>query len=249
MVREKIIVFFAALSCLFSSANLLAQEISIGTPSDVEIFPDNTYDEIADRISCIQGEVPLNFNEKVKAFVDYFSIKNREYTQNIIEKKELYFPIFSETLAKYDMPDELKYLAIVESGLRPNAISRANAVGLWQFISSDPRHLLLKSHLVCGNSFRLLGSSTDYMATGTWMIGWILMKPQMQLAGICRTSTTCLIAGSLRLRPTIVDQAMCDVLLDAVATRRNFGRFTDTYQERQDPMCLSTWQLPTFSII
>ena len=136
MVREKIIVFFAALSCLFSSANLLAQEISIGTPSDVEIFPDNTYDEIADRISCIQGEVPLNFNEKVKAFVDYFSIKNRDYTQNIIEKKELYFPIFSETLAKYDMPDELKYLSIVESGLRPNAVSRANAVGLWQFISS-----------------------------------------------------------------------------------------------------------------
>ena len=101
-----------------------------------ELLPDYTYDEVADRISCIEGEVPLAFNERVKAFVDYFAIKDRAYTQDIIKKKELYFPLFSETLAKYDMPDELKYLSIVESGLRPNAISRANAVGLWQFISS-----------------------------------------------------------------------------------------------------------------
>jgi len=123
------ISFFFGLLILCSSS--IAQEFRLK-----EIIPDNSYDEIADRISCIEGEVPLHFNERVKAFVDYFSIKDREYTRDIIRKKELYFPLFSETLAKYGMPDELKYLAIVESGLRPNAISRANAVGLWQFISS-----------------------------------------------------------------------------------------------------------------
>ncbi|MEQ9006236.1 MAG: transglycosylase SLT domain-containing protein, partial [Ekhidna sp.] len=101
-----------------------------------EVIPDNTYDEIADRMTCIENEVPLVFNERVMAFIDYFAIKDREYTKDIIQKKELYFPLFSETLARHNMPDELKYLAIVESGLRPNAISRANAVGLWQFISS-----------------------------------------------------------------------------------------------------------------
>lgn len=115
-----------------------SQELKISEAAS-EFIPDNTYDEIADRMSCLEGEVPLNFNERVKAFIDYFAIKNRDYTRNIIKKKELYFPIFSETLAKYDMPDELKYLAIVESGLRPNAVSRANAVGLWQFISSTGR--------------------------------------------------------------------------------------------------------------
>ncbi|MEO9872585.1 lytic transglycosylase domain-containing protein [Ekhidna sp.] len=111
-----------------------------------EVMPDNSYDEIADRMSCIENEVPLVFNERVKAFVDYFSIKDREYTKNIIQKKELYFPLFSETLALHGMPDELKYLAIVESGLRPNAISRANAVGLWQFISSTGRSYGLHSN-------------------------------------------------------------------------------------------------------
>lgn len=111
-----------------------------------EVIPDNTYDEIADRMSCIEKEVPLVFNERVMAFVDYFAIKDREYTRDIIRKKELYFPLFSETLAKYNMPDELKYLAIVESGLRPNAISRANAVGLWQFISSTGKMYGLRSN-------------------------------------------------------------------------------------------------------
>lgn len=101
-----------------------------------DVFPDNNYDEVADRISCMESEVPLHFNERVMAFVDYFAVKNRTYTQDIIKKKELYFPIFSEALKKYHMPDEIKYLAVVESGLRPNAVSRANAVGLWQFIAS-----------------------------------------------------------------------------------------------------------------
>lgn len=102
----------------------------------VDFIPDNSYDEIADRLSCMETTVPLNFNQRVRAFIDYFSIRNREYTRDIIRRKELFFPIFSEALARHNLPDELKYLSIVESGLNPNAVSRANAVGLWQFISS-----------------------------------------------------------------------------------------------------------------
>jgi membrane-bound lytic murein transglycosylase D len=123
------------------SASLFAQE-----ELTVDFIPDNTYEEVADRIQCMEGEVPLNFNQRVMAFVDYFSIRNREYTRDIVKKKEQYFPIFSETLAKYGMPDELKYLSIVESGLRPNAISHANAVGLWQFISSTGKMYGLRSN-------------------------------------------------------------------------------------------------------
>ncbi len=104
-----------------------------------EVLPDYSYDEVADRISCIEKEVSLNFNEFVLAFIDYFALKNRDYIKEIIEKKERYFPLFSERLAYYNMPDELKYLAIVESGLRPQAISHASAVGLWQFIPSTGR--------------------------------------------------------------------------------------------------------------
>ncbi len=125
---------------ILASSQVSAQDLQI-----TEIIPDNTYDEVADRIACLEGEVPLNFNENVMAFVDYFAIKDREYTRDVIQKKELFFPIFSEGLARHGLPDELKYLAIVESGLRPNAISRANAVGLWQFISSTGKMYGLNS--------------------------------------------------------------------------------------------------------
>ena len=104
-----------------------------------ELFPISTYEEVQERLSCLETEVPLNFNERVMIFVDYFAIKNRGYVQNIIDKKELFFPTFSKILAEYDLPDEIKYLSIVESALKPKAVSRANAVGLWQFIASTGR--------------------------------------------------------------------------------------------------------------
>ena len=108
-------------------------------------IPDVTYEEVGDRLSCIEGEVPLNYNDKVKSFIDYFTIRDRPYTRGVLAKLDIYFPIFEEALERYGLPDELKYLSIVESGLRPNAISRANAVGLWQFVSSTGRMYGLQS--------------------------------------------------------------------------------------------------------
>ena len=103
--------------------------------SSYEYIPgDADYELIADRMSCIEKEIPLNFNTRVLAFINYFAVKDREYTKMILDRKNVYFPIFEKYLKKYDLPGELKYLAIIESGLNPRAISRAGAVGLWQFM-------------------------------------------------------------------------------------------------------------------
>jgi membrane-bound lytic murein transglycosylase D len=101
-----------------------------------DYIPDATYEEVADRISCIETDITLNYNQKVKSFIDYFTVRNRKYTRDVLSRTELYFPIFEEALARYNLPSDLKYLAIVESGLKPNAVSRANAVGLWQFMAA-----------------------------------------------------------------------------------------------------------------
>lgn len=108
--------------------------IALAQEEEIDFIIDTPYDLIEDRLSCIEQEMPLTFNTRVKAFVDYFTIRNRPYTKGILEKKDLFFPLFSEYLKKYDMPDELKYLSIIESGLNPNAISRVGAGGLWQFM-------------------------------------------------------------------------------------------------------------------
>lgn len=89
---------------------------------------------LADRLGCIEGQIPLTLNNKVASFIDYFVVRNRRYTQMVLERKDFYFPIFEKYLKQYGLPDELKYLAIVESGLNHAAISRVGAVGLWQFM-------------------------------------------------------------------------------------------------------------------
>lgn len=100
----------------------------------VEVIPNEPNDVIADRLSCLQADIPLVFNDYVRNFIDYFTIRNRKYTRTMLARENVYFPLFEQYLQKYNMPDELKYLAIVESGLNPKAASHAGAVGLWQFI-------------------------------------------------------------------------------------------------------------------
>ncbi|MFN5557336.1 MAG: transglycosylase SLT domain-containing protein, partial [Chryseotalea sp.] len=109
-------------------------------PANLEFIPGN--DDpflIADRLSCIQKEIPLLYNDKVHSFINFFTVKDRAYTNMIIQRMNLYFPLFEKYLKEYGLPDELKYLSIIESGLNPKAISRARAVGLWQFMAATGR--------------------------------------------------------------------------------------------------------------
>ncbi|MDA0196581.1 MAG: LysM peptidoglycan-binding domain-containing protein [Bacteroidetes bacterium] len=115
----------------------LAQEIESEEDSVVyDFIPDVHYDSIQNRLLQITSDMPLHFNTKVKGFIDYFTVRNREYTRNALANSNYYFPIFEKYLKQYGLPDDLKYLSIIESGLNPRAISSASAVGLWQFVSS-----------------------------------------------------------------------------------------------------------------
>ncbi|GGE98933.1 lytic transglycosylase domain-containing protein [Hymenobacter cavernae] len=96
--------------------------------------PPTMRDLVADRIGCLETDVPHLFNNTVMSFVNYFTVNNRAYTQRILERENLYFPLFEKYLEKYHLPKDLKYLAVVESALVPQARSRVGAVGLWQFM-------------------------------------------------------------------------------------------------------------------
>lgn len=88
--------------------------------------------------------IRLDYNEQVQAYIDVYTIKRREHLSNIIGRSEMYFPLFEEYLAKYELPMELKYLAIVESALDPKAKSKSGAMGLWQFLYHASRMFDLK---------------------------------------------------------------------------------------------------------
>lgn len=129
-------------SIMFLSMFLIISVLAAEEDSLHQIYdyiPDASYAEIADRMGCLNTEIPLTFNKTVKSFIDYFSVRNRDYTRGILEKKDYYFSIIEPYLEEHRIPNDLKYLAIVESGLVPRARSRASAVGLWQFIPSTGR--------------------------------------------------------------------------------------------------------------
>ncbi len=110
-------------------------------PTDLEYIPGDDHPAIIeDRLRCLEKNMPLHYNDKVHAFINYFTIRDREYTKMMMRRKNLYFPLFEKYLAKYNLPDELKYLSIIESGLNPRAVSRARAVGLWQFMSATGKY-------------------------------------------------------------------------------------------------------------
>jgi len=98
---------------------------------------------VEDRVSCLDLDMPLVVNKTVCGFIQYFTVRKRNYTQTMLERKNYYFPIFEYYLRKYEMPDALKYLSIVESGLNYKARSKAGAVGLWQFMPGTGRDFRL----------------------------------------------------------------------------------------------------------
>ncbi len=116
----------------FSVDTTRAKDYQFAT-DDIPVYPDSIYEQ---RIEALNRETPieLTYNKEVKKFIDVYAVKKRNLTARMLGLAEIYFPMFEETLDRYDMPLEIKYLAIVESALNPSAGSRAGAKGLWQFM-------------------------------------------------------------------------------------------------------------------
>ncbi len=104
----------------------------------VPTFSDSIYME---RMALLDANTPfdLDYNEYVKRYIDVYSQRRREQVSRMLGLAEYYFPMFEEALDKYNLPLELKYLAIVESALNPAARSRVGAAGLWQFMYATGR--------------------------------------------------------------------------------------------------------------
>ena len=90
----------------------------------------------ASRMEQLDGRTPirLEYNPQVRAYIDAYLVRRRDHLANIIARSQLYFPLFEEYLSKYNLPLELKYLAVIESALDPRAKSKSGAMGLWQFL-------------------------------------------------------------------------------------------------------------------
>lgn len=107
---------------------------------DSVYFTSNVSDEVLkERLENLNSFITLPYNETVRNYMVLYSEKMPTKMSNILGLCQYYMPIFEETFSKHNLPDELKYVAIIESALNPIAVSRAGAKGMWQFMTKTAK--------------------------------------------------------------------------------------------------------------
>ncbi len=110
--------------------SMIVQKLSFDNV-DVPIFEDSIYQA---RLREINTPIPLDYNNEVRKYIDLYVLHRRTQVERMLGLSKFYFPIIDQIFARYGVPPELKYLSIIESALNPQAVSRAGAVGMWQFM-------------------------------------------------------------------------------------------------------------------
>ena len=102
----------------------IGEVIRIEEPNTANLYDNSRYD------------FPITMNSKVEGWIDYFTGRGRPHMERYLSRSSRYIPRMKEALRKTGMPEDLVYLALIESGFNLRAKSRAKAVGPWQFIKS-----------------------------------------------------------------------------------------------------------------
>ncbi|MFO7939920.1 MAG: transglycosylase SLT domain-containing protein [Bacteroidales bacterium] len=118
--------------------NALKENYTYSETSDsiVPEFSDSVYKA---RLNAIPAIMEMTYNPIVRNWIHVYTKKRRKNVEYMLGLTEYYFPLFEAELEKQGLPNELKYLAIIESALNPKAVSRVGATGLWQFMYATGR--------------------------------------------------------------------------------------------------------------
>lgn len=85
-------------------------------------------------LAIIQNKVPLTYNETVQRYIDLYLNSQKARFARVLGLAKYYFPIYDKVFKARNVPEDLKYISVIESSLNPNAVSKVGATGLWQFM-------------------------------------------------------------------------------------------------------------------
>ncbi|SEL58786.1 LysM peptidoglycan-binding domain-containing protein [Parapedobacter koreensis] len=124
------------LDLIADSVHFVHLEEEFDTPPILKFVPTT----VEGRLAYLQKTVPLTYNTQVQSYIDVYSTdRYKGYLSRMMGLGQYYFPIYEQVFAEAGVPDEIKYLSIVESALNPHAVSRVGATGLWQFMYATAR--------------------------------------------------------------------------------------------------------------
>lgn len=112
------------------------QQIVLTAGSTEMMNPVLDTEVLKQRLAALDARTPFNiaYNPSLESVINSFLKNKRDLMERMMTASQYYFPLFEQELDAYDLPLEIKYLAIVESALNPKARSRVGATGLWQFM-------------------------------------------------------------------------------------------------------------------
>lgn len=114
------------------------------TCANPDYNPQYTSDTYKERLRRLPVVMEMPYNPIVQKFIDQYTGRLRRSVSTMLGIGNFYIPIFEEALDYYGLPLELKYLPVIESALNPKAVSKAGAVGLWQFMLATGKRYNLK---------------------------------------------------------------------------------------------------------
>jgi membrane-bound lytic murein transglycosylase D len=89
-------------------------------------------------------QIPMILNDSVENHLEYFKTRGREVFQRWLDRSALYIPVMKDIFKEKNLPEDLVYVAMIESGFNPYAVSWAKAVGPWQFMPATGKRYGLK---------------------------------------------------------------------------------------------------------
>jgi membrane-bound lytic murein transglycosylase D len=112
-------------------------EADLSSPGEsIAEFSDSVY---VDRLGRINSIIKLPYNNIIRNHIHVYTERKVEQFRVMLGLQDYYFPMIEDIFDSYGLPVELKYMAVIESALNPNAVSRVGATGLWQFMYSTGR--------------------------------------------------------------------------------------------------------------
>ncbi len=112
------------------------QGMFTGDSAGIE-YPDTVYES---RLAKVYSVIKLPYNSIIRNHIHVYTVRQREKFSAVLGMMDYYFPMIEDIFDSYGLPSELKYMAVIESALNPNAVNRySGATGLWQFMFSTGR--------------------------------------------------------------------------------------------------------------
>lgn len=134
----------------------LLQMLEGDTTCEAQPVNDSIY---ADRLDRLPSIIEMTYNDVTKQFIERYANRHRRLVSNMLGLSAFYMPMIESALDSYNMPQELKYLPIIESAFNPKAVSRVGAKGLWQFMFQTGKHYGLKANSYIDERFDPLKST------------------------------------------------------------------------------------------